>query len=76
MKYASLLLLLLMQLVDARRAGGAEKQPWASFVETNFPFFSSVVDARMFGSGLVPHDHERNGIRRQCLLHAARPRAV
>ena len=50
MKHASLLFLLLMQPVDARRAGGAEKQPWASFVETNFPFFSSVVDGRKLGS--------------------------
>ena len=51
MEYASLLLLLLMQLVNVRRAGGAEKHPWASFVETSFPFFSSVVDARKLGSG-------------------------
>lgn len=51
MKSASLLLVLTMPIVDARRAGGAEDQQWASFVETNFPFFSSVVDARKLGSG-------------------------
>jgi glucose/arabinose dehydrogenase/mono/diheme cytochrome c family protein len=51
MKYASLLLVLMIPMVDARRAGGAENRPGASFVETNFPFFSSVVDARKLGSG-------------------------
>src|SRR5688572_14971880 len=26
-------------------------RPWADFVETNFPFFSSVLDARKLGPG-------------------------
>lgn len=50
MNYASRLLILFLPMVDARRAGGAEEQRWAAFVEANFPFFSSVVDARKRGS--------------------------
>jgi hypothetical protein len=29
----------------------SETNSWAPFLETNFPFFSSVVDARMLGNG-------------------------
>ncbi len=31
---------------SAKKAKAAEPSPWAPFVETNFPFFSSVLDAR------------------------------
>ena len=51
MNYASLLLVLLVATFPARGAGGAENRRWGAFVETNFPFFSSVFDARAPGSG-------------------------
>ncbi len=34
-----------------QRGTPAPPSPWADFVETNFPFFSSVIDARNLGAG-------------------------
>ena len=35
---------------------------WADFVETNFPFFSSVLDARKLGDGLPADNLTPRGI--------------
>src|SRR5438132_13765071 len=38
------------------------KTPWADFVETNFPFSSSVLDARKLGDGLPADNLTPRGI--------------
>ena len=42
---------------ESRATGG-----WAEFVETNFPFFSSVLDARMLGEGLPAENLTPRGL--------------
>src|SRR5438045_7920507 len=40
----------------------AQQRAWAAFVETNFPFFSSVLDTRKLGDGLSPDNLTPRGI--------------
>src|ERR1051325_6497619 len=43
-------------------ANPAERPAWADFVETNYPFFSSVLDARKLGHGLPADNLTPRGI--------------
>lgn len=51
MKFVFLFRALALASAGTLPAISAEKQSWDSFVETNFPFFSSVLDARKLGAG-------------------------
>src|SRR5688572_5647103 len=54
---AAALSLSIDSVLDARRASAPQQPPpaatsrWADFVEPDFPFFSSVLDARGLGAG-------------------------
>ena len=56
MKFSHLLIALTLTVTAARAADPAKKnvyppQPWAAWVEPDFPFFSSILDARREGTG-------------------------
>ncbi len=64
--WLSLLILLIVTLVqgaEPNASGGTPALPiWADFVETNFPFFSSVLDARKLGHGCPADNLTPRGI--------------
>lgn len=58
MKFSHLLIALTLTVTAARAADPAKKnvyppQPWAAWVEPDFPFFSSILDARREGTGAM-----------------------
>ncbi len=53
---------LLIALFLCARSPGAELPAWAPFVETNFPFFSSVLDARGQGSAFATNNLTPRGL--------------
>jgi len=49
--FVATLLLLCAALTGAEKKPKAAAQPWGDWVEADFPFFSSVIDARRSGTG-------------------------